>query len=599
MKKFWILLIGFFILILLILRGIPFLINQYLNANADRIVTNLITRTSFFGGHEISFGNIRLDYNYFGTYLKIENIRVFPSKELAEDDIKVDLTIDNLNVTGFQWSDFFMRNSISVDSALINNIRVVSSGPPIDSLDLKPKKKPKKEKSKDYDLIEVKHFDLNKLNIEVVNNLYDSVRISLKDMDLHANNFQLTKEDIEDPKSLFHVDWVKGSIQGAEFHFDKFRQYAKVEGITLDTKANTMSIGYLGLLNKLGRYEYTSQFADRQSWTQITEAQMDMKGVHFSSFFRKGIVEIDTVYANNMHVEIFVDKRKPEDLEKRPQMVHQIFGNLRQIIHIDHTFIKNGYLKIEERPDNKSPRSGYLYFSDMNAHAINVSNYIEKRGENKLLRLEASGKLMGLGLLNAVVQYDLENVKGNFSLKGSLGKMDLTSLRTMIEPQAKASIKSGQLNNLSFDIQGNDYDGTGKLTFLYENLEVELLNQDFERDRNVFRQIGAFIANNVVIKSNNPKKNGETMSGTVYYIRDTHKSMFSYWWKLIFSGLKSTLTGDDLEKLKKKELERVSGDNGPKNTEKESNAQNKSRPQEEKLSRKEKREARKESKKSD
>lgn len=571
------------------------MVNQYLNANADRIVTNLITRTSFFGGHEITFGKIKLDYNYFGTYLKIDKIKVFPSPELGEDDIKVDLTIDNLNVTGFKWSNYLLRNSITVDSALINNIQVISSGPPIDSLDFTPKN-PKKGKAKDYDLIEVRNFDLYDLSIELVNNLYDSVRISLKDMDLHAKGFQLTKEDIEDPKALFHMDELKGEIELASFHFDKFRQHVLVKNIELDTKSSNMSFGYLGLLNKLGKYEYTSQFAERQSWTEINDAQIDMKGVNFGSFFRRGIIEVDTVNVSGMRVEIFVDKRKTEVMEKRPQMIHQLFNNLRQIIHIDHTFIKEGYLKVEERPDNQSPRSGFIFFSDLNAHVVNVSNYIEKRGENKLLSLDASGKLMGRGLLKTIVQYDLENVNGNFTFKGSLGKMDLTSLRTMIEPQAKATIRSGQLNNLNFDIQGNDYDGMGKLHILYDNLELELLNQDFKRDRNVLRQIGAFIANTVVIKSSNPKKNGETITGTVYYIRDIHKSMFAYWWKLIFSGLKSTLTGDDLEKMKEKEEERISGDADSRPDDKEITRK---KPAEENLSRRERREIRKESKKSD
>lgn len=597
MKKFWLVLIGFFILIVLILRGIPFLVNQYLNSNADRIVTNLMTRTSFFGGHEIAFGNIHLDYNYFGTYLKIEGIKVSPSNELSEENIQVDLTIDKLNVSGFQWYAYLFNNSISVDSAEISNIRIITSSPPIDSLDFQTKRA-KKRKSNDYDLIEVEHFDLNYLNIELVNNLYDSVRVSLNDMNLHANGFQLTREDIEDPQSLFHVNWIKGSIESAEFHFDKFRQYAKVQNILLDTESRTMSMGYLGLLNKQGKYEYTSQFVDRQSWTKINDAKIELKGVHFGSFFRKGIVEVDTVYASDMHAEIFVDKRKPEDLAKRPQMIHQVFRNLGQVIHVDHTFIKNGYLKIEERPDNASPRSGFIFFSDINAHAINMSNYLEKRGENRLLRLESSAKLMGEGFLNAVIQYDLENEKGNFSLNGSLGKMNLKRLDPMIEPQAKASIKSGQLNNLKFEIQGNDYDASGKLTVLYENLELELLNTEFEKDRNIFRQLGAFIANKVILKSSNPKKNGETITGTVYYIRDAHKSMFSYWWKLIFSGLKSTLTGEDLEKMKEKEAERVSLESnlGKSHTDIE---KINSKQEEEKGSRKERRQERKENKKPD
>ena len=145
---------------------------------------------------------------------------------MSEENIQVDLTIDKLNVSGFKWASYLLSNSISVDSAEISNIRIITSSPPIDSLDFQTKRV-KKRKANDYDLIEVEHFDLNYLNIELVNNLYDSVRVSLNDMNLHANGFQLTKEDIEDRQSLFHVNWIKGSIESAEFHFDKFSHFKR------------------------------------------------------------------------------------------------------------------------------------------------------------------------------------------------------------------------------------------------------------------------------------------------------------------------------------------------------------------------------------
>lgn len=599
MKKFLIWLFCLLIVILLVSRGIPFLINSYLNANADRIVSNLITRASLFGDHQVTFGQILLDYDYFGTYLKIRDIKVRPSEELDEIHIRMDLTIDQLDLTGFKWSEYLLRNSISVDSALISKMVIISSTPPLDSLQQRPSK-PKKTKSKDYETLTVKYFDLNDLSIELVNNLYDSVRISLQDMDLKVQGFRLTKDDIQNPQALFHVDKVKGSIGEAAFHFDQFRQYALVKDIILDTDSQSMYFGYMGLLNKQGKYQYTSQFAERQSWTEIDNAKLDLRGVHFGSFFRRGIIEVDTVFASDMRVEIFVDKRKPEDKLKRPQMVHQLFKNLGQVIHIDHIFVSDAYLKIEERPDNKAPRSGFLYFSELKAHIINFSNFVEKRGENKLLKLEASGKLMGQGMLKAVAQYELESDKGDFSLKGSLGPMDLRALDPMIEPQAQATIKSGKLNSLAFDIKGNDYDGTGKLTILYENLELALLNPNLERDKNIFRKIGSFLANTLIIKSNNPKKNGETVTGTVYYIRDTHKSMFAYWWKLIFSGLKSTLTGDDLEQMQKKEQERMAEAVSPPSTQVVQKADaDKSKTGQEKSSRRERREERRQSKKTE
>ncbi|SMD42065.1 protein of unknown function [Aquiflexum balticum DSM 16537] len=553
MKKFLIGLSVLIVLVVLVMRGIPYLINLYLNDNADRIVTNMITRTSDFGNHEVSFGEIKLNYNYSGTFLKIKNIKVSPSDSLDDKTVKVNLVADQINVTGFKWFPFLFQNTLSIDSALLDNIHIISSGPPIDSLFNEPRK-PKSKKNKDYDLIEVENFELKNFSFEVENNLYDSIRMSLINMNVQLKTFQLTKEDLNDPKSLFHLGMAYGSIEEAEFHFDKFRQSIKVKDIELDTRQKSMNFGYLGLLNKLDKFVYTSLFKERQGWLQIDNAELQMRGVNFGNYFRNGVVEIDSIYANNFHLEVFTDKRIPEDFQKRPQMIHQIFKNLKQFFHVEHLLIDNAYIKIEEKPDNKSPRTGHIFFSDLNAHITNVSNYIERRGTNRTISIEAAAKLMGEGPLNATIKYDLEDPEGKFTLKGTLGRMDIRKLNTMIEPEAKASLKSGTIDRLDFNILANDFDGSGELIIRYRGLEIELLNRDFQHDQNLIRKVGSFLANKVIIKSNNPKTNGELVKGNVYFIRIPNKSMFNYWWQLIFSGLKSTITGDDIEEMRKKEL---------------------------------------------
>jgi hypothetical protein len=214
---------------------------------------------------------------------------------------------------------------------------------------------------------------------------------------------------------------------------------------------------------------------------------------------------------------------------------------------------------VEERPANASNRFAHLFFSDVNAHVTNVSNYLERRGKNRTISIDTDARLMGEGLLKAAIRYDLEDEQGKFTMKGTLGKMDLRRLNTMIEPEAKASIKSGTLNRLDFNILGNDYSGEGELIIRYDDLKLELLNKNYEHDNKFLKKVGAFLANTIVIRSSNPKKNGNLKKGSIYFIRENHKSMFAYWWKLIFSGLKSTLSGDDLAELKKKEADRRSG----------------------------------------
>lgn len=557
MKRFFFWFLGVLFLVFLIARGVPFLINQYLNHNADRIVTSMITRTSSFGNHEVSFGDIRLDYDYFGTYLKISNISVRPSRLIDEKAVKVNLKADQVDITGFQWYTFLFKNTISVDSAKLENIKIISSSPPFDSLHFEPKEK-KRTAGKDYDLIEVKFFDLKDFSVELRDNIHDSLKAELVDMNLRAMDFQLTKEDIQNSQSLFQVGLVQGKIHKVAFHFDQFRQYVEVSDIELDTESKSMAFGHMGLLNKVPKYEYTSKFEERQSYVKIDEAKLKLQGVNFEQYLRNGIIEVDSIYVDNLQLELFVDKRKPENLNKRPQMLHHVFQNLQQVIHIDHVVLANSHILIEERPDNLSPRSATLFFSEVGASIRNISNYPERRMDNHLLDVDLTAKLMGQGSLQSTIRYDLDDASGNFWLRGTLGKLDLRLLNTMLEPEAKASLKSGVVNRLDFNIAGNDQEGTGELIIRYDNLELELLNKDFEKDQNIFRKIGAFLANKIIIKSSNPNSKGDLKKGQVFFRREVHKSVFNYWWKLIFSGLKSTVTGEDIDAMRKKDLEKKS-----------------------------------------
>ena len=588
MKKFLFAVIFLFVLVVLLILGSPVLINKYLNANAARILTEMITRTSSFNGHEVSFGKIELNYDHYGTYLKIDSIQVKPSHVLGEKDIRINLLAENLYLTGFKWRPLIFGNTILIDSAYLNGATITSSFPPLDSLRAhadKSAKAPKKP-GKDYELVEVRNFIVQDLSLSIVNNLHDSLRLSLVDMDVNVKGFQLTKEDLGDSKSLFHVDLIQGSIQKFEMHFDQFRQYALVNNIILDTYTDKWSIGSLSLLNKQGKLEYTSQFPNRQTWLQIRNAELDMGGVNFGNYFRNGIVEMDTLVAKNLHLEVFVDKFKPEDLEKRPQMVHQVIQNLKQVIHIENVYLEKAFVKVEERPANQSTRYASLFFSDLDAHITNVSNYVERRGKNRTISIDAGAKLMGEGPITAAIRYDLEDEGGKFTMKGTMGKMDIRKLNSMIEPETKASLKAGTINRLDFNILGNDYSGEGELIIRYDDLQLELLNKHYEHDNNLLRRVGAFMANTIVVRSSNPNKKGELKKGNIYFIRETHKSMFAYWWKLIFSGLKSTVSGEDLEEMKKKEADKRAGN--VENTKEDKKKEEKTKP-----SREEKKAARK------
>lgn len=552
-RNFWIKSAIFAVLlVLLVMRGVPLLVNLYLNANAEEIVSDMITRTNDFGGHEVRFGNIRFDYDYRGTFLHLSDVEIFPGDEITEKDkIKFNLAFDQARLTGFSWRDFLFQNSIQLDSAFIENLNIESITPPIDSLTLKNETRADRE-GEDYEQIAVNRIRINKISFENRDSYTDSTRLSIVDLFVFGDDFLLTKEDLADPDALFQVANVEGYLAEASVHLNEFRNVIHTYDLSFNTNDKKAEIAQVRIQNKLEPYAYASEFKYETDWIELEEGNLQVEGLDFLNYFKNGSIHAERLKIGDMKIVIFRDKRKPDDMGRRPLMIHEIFRELPIPLDIQEVEVANGYVSYEERPETGAPRSGEIFFDEINATITGMTNSQERLAESDEMVLKAKGRLIGEGQINLDVTYFLNDTTGKFLMKGSVGAMDLVGLNKIIEPSTKVSLKDGRMNSLFFNIAADDIEGTGEVIVRYENVEIEILDKNFGHDQNIFQRIGSFLANKLILKSQNPDRKGELKKGAVYYPRDQHKFIFKYWWELVLSGLKSTITGDDEADLRRK-----------------------------------------------
>src|SRR5690606_20691849 len=148
--------------------------------------------------------------------------------------------------------------------------------------------------------------------------------------------------------------------------------------------------------------------------------------------------------------------------------------NLRELsvlLDIEDVALTNGYVAYEERPENKSPRSGNIYFNEINATINGMTNSPERLAQSDEMLLQAKAKLIDEGIIDLKVTYFLNDTTGKFLMSGSIGAFNLLSLNQMIEPSAKIAIRNGRVNSLFFNITADDLDGTGEVIVQYEDLE--------------------------------------------------------------------------------------------------------------------------------
>jgi hypothetical protein len=552
MKKpvFIVFIIG--LLLLGLLYFLPLGINYYLNNNADRIVSNMIVRTNEFAGHEVNFGEIRLDYNYRGTFLKMDSVNIFPGEELIEEDkIMFNLSFKEASLTGFQWFDFLFNNSISLDSAYIADVVLETITPDLDEIAEKMRSDAESQ-GENYKMIQLNHIQVNKASFENRDNKSDSTRLAINDLFVVADNFSLSDEDIESRSAIFSVNAIEGYLAEVQLHVNEYINVVKANDLSFNTSEQKLIVERAAFQNKLRKYEYVNRFQKETNWMELNNARLELSGMDFQAFFRQGKIVADKVQLDNLELEVFRDKRKVEDTSKRPKMIQEIIHGLPKSIWLETVNFENASITYQERPDTEALYSGRIFFDQVNGQLLSFTNDMDKLSKNDTLRILAKGRLMGEGQIDMKADYLMNDKDGKFFLNGKIGGMDMTSLNNMIMPATRVALKRGSLDNLYFNITANDLEGTGKVIARYNDLRIEILDKNFKRNRNIFRDVGAFLANKLVIKPHNPDKSGELREGVVYFQREKSKFIFHYWWNLILSGLKSTISGETEQDLREK-----------------------------------------------
>jgi hypothetical protein len=151
---------------------------------------------------------------------------------------------------------------------------------------------------------------------------------------------------------------------------------------------------------------------------------------------------------------------------------------------------------------------------------------------------------MGISKLAIQVVFNLSDPNGDHWIKGTLGKLDLTSINKVFEPLTAVSIRSGLLDQLNFNMRLNNDVSDGEVTFLYSNLKIDKLNEKHLRDHNLDNAFKSLLANTFIIKKSNPSGDRDPRIGTIHYKRAKDKAIFDFWLKSVLDGMKSTVLNE-------------------------------------------------------
>ncbi len=201
----------------------------------------------------------------------------------------------------------------------------------------------------------------------------------------------------------------------------------------------------------------------------------------------------------------------------------------------------------------KTKLRGVIPFEKLNGSVYNIITGNDTLHVSRKLRADLTTNLMGYGKMDVSLEFDPADSANILHYKGTLGQMNLVNLNPATKPLGLIQFTNGIVTNLSFDMQANAERATGRVTFLYHDLNMVLLKED---EKNALRRMSfiSILANAFVLIRDNPRFNDSARVANVVFERPENTSYLGLIWRSVYSGIKESigLSAEVEQKLRQK-----------------------------------------------
>jgi hypothetical protein len=458
-----------------------------------------------------------------GTGVKTGKI-TYDSKQhlLRAEDVLVTsdapLKCKVIDITGLSTEDFISRGAVNARKILLQQPDVVI-----------------RSKTKSKAKANLPEGSVDSLVVENGNITVQSSKakpISLKEVNVLVKNVKSEKGlipfgEYANTRSLaFSIGAIKIPMGFHSMDLDK---------ISYPVNGDRLSITRMQLKPTITRQQLKYRIRKQADMYTITANAVSIDRFDLKKMIKNNSIDIHKV-TMQMNLHVFDDKTLPVDSVKkgRGRFPYEGLTLSKTPINIRSIEIKNSTIAYEEQAP-KTEKNGTVFFSDVNGIASNITNIPSLLSQDNVMKIEANAKVMGVGRLQSHWAILLNSSNVEFRVTGAVAPFQMTAMSQPFENLSLTKIKSGTVEKLDFEINGNRQGSKGMVLLNYHDLTIELLrkNKDDSLEK---KGLLSFIAN-ADIRNRNESAKGKEFT----YKRDHYKSMFNLLWKSIFEGGKKTI----------------------------------------------------------
>ncbi len=492
---------------------------------------------------------------------------------------KAKVTADHLNIIDL---DFFnltqnrmlLLSEISIDNGnfsikpLAKNItdQQTTDGQNAQSQDYNPAKEKSKglkmhEKEYLFDTLLLKQVEIDKIflnnsSLEIENSTEHRANLKIPEIWLLAEGLKYNPVLARDTSRIFYSDNILTKISNFEYILPDNLSAVKFNELYFNLADSSINIKNFALEPRISKFDYGPAKGYQTTWLKIENDSISIDQVDFLGIINEKTLDAKKINIDGIDLEIYRDKRIAFPEWQRRPLPQVELHNLDFTIQIDTINLNDGYIGYQEHAE-KSNTPGEIFFSDLNAKIINVSNDSAHLLKYPKTNISATTNVFGKGKITAQFQFDMIDPENIHTYGIEVDPFDLTEFNRILIPNASAQVKSGINERIIMTARANENYSYGEMTFYYNDLKVQLLNRETETPKGLGNILGSFFANTFIIRTNNPK-NLVLRKGDIFFERDEKRAIFNYWTKTFLSGVVSSIGAvNNKKKIRKMQEEKL------------------------------------------
>lgn len=387
--------------------------------------------------------------------------------------------------------------------------------------------------------VRVATINFRDINFKYIDNNHSIPIIdSLEHLNITLQDWLIDSKSAEDTTRFYLLKELKLQLSDYSYATSDSLYHVRASEINFTGSTGALNIKKLALVPRYSEMDFARKLGFAKDRFNIRLSNVNFKGIDFPLFVKK--LEF---YATEMNISdgnfaVFNNNALPGiESDKTGHYPHQLLQQLQSKITIKKLDLKNIDISYTEY-DRDSKQKGRVAFEKTSGTVTNISNTTKETKANPIMVANLSTLMMGQGRLHMQFDFNLLAPNGDFSYSGELHGLNGSTLNSVTKPLGLVHIKNGMVKKLTFHVKANNQKAVGDMEFRYNDLAIAVLKKEAGKPWLSRQGLLSFLANQLIIKTDNPDKTGVFTAAKIAYDRTPNRSFFNFIWKTLIQGIR-------------------------------------------------------------